>query len=402
MASREPGVADSAHREWARTVLAVLRGAPAPATALDRAAEEELAARAAGGDADAAVALALGPALAALPGRVEAALAAEGAPVILADGSRLSLDDAERLLERKEERRAHKPLRASVDDAWSSFHQFTTYRIGAEGEGRRVLEAFLADTVALRDAARGALGTLGGEAPEDPPALARALDLPDAEGTFAEGSTLALLRAARDAARPCRKVTRLRGPRAMAGAAVDDGDAATFLEPPRIARFDRHMRTLEAGAVALAAGRGLRGAETAGLAMALGLAAAPARRACGVGRATAERAARVAVAAGLLRARALAAAALLDDLDGARDALAPALGGDPGAALTATLAAPPWTPESPEARALALVRAPAWALSLRDAHDELFALSPAAWSAAAEQEPDGDADGWLRWAADHL
>ena len=387
------GAIDDAERAYARAVRALLQGRapPAPADALPGPADAALDERAASDDDDDALVLRARRQLAALPERVRRAVDAEAAPVLLADGSRLTLDQAERLLANKEERAAHRTLRALVDASVSPFRQFEIHRSDARHAATTTataLEAFLVDTRGLRDAALDALGTVGGECPTDAPSIARALDLPDGDGAFGEATLLALLAAARHAARPARKVSRVRAPRAMSGAVFDDGDDVRFAHPPAIARYRRFARTLTAGVHALVVARGptpaRRSGDDAALAGALHLgllAAGATRRVTAASRAHGDRIARVAVATGLLCVRAQVRLALSAEPDEAREGLVDALGVDPGAALLAELARPAWTCfDDPCTRALSSIRAAAIALALRDTLDESYALEPATWN----------------------
>ena len=448
-------VVDDVELAYGRALRALLKGEapPTPAT-LPMAELEE---RADGGDVEAALLLRGRRALDVLPRRVERVVAAERCPVVLADGSSLSHDDAERLLDKKEERGAHRALRASIDDAWAPFFSIRQLRdhrnnalhaiapwgpamprgepkgdrsslatseiAGPSGERvppaatvRDVLARFVADTVGARDAARDALASIGGEPLDDPAALARALDLPDGDGAFSDAVTLALIGAARDAAKPAVVVGRFRAPRALAGVVVggphgvgSGGDGAHFAWPPCITRYERHARTVEAGVEALARVRGEPGDASGpsvgsfARAIALGASAAPLRRALGYSRSATERAARVAAAVELLRARVDARLALVVDED-VRDALADAWGSDPGVALPAQKTQPPWTAwEDRVAVALARIDAARSALALRDTFDEMFVSRREAWLEEIPADENADrAAAWRQWVGELL
>lgn len=414
---------ESPRSALARSLLALLRGeapvALAPAAGPND--ERELDERATAGDRSAIARRRARAFQAALPGRVARALELEATAVVLADGSSLSLDDAERLLARKEERSAHLPLRRSLDAARRpvvhqllQFEGYGSDELVGDPATKAALTAFLTTSRSLRDAAREALATLGGEPLEGPAALTRALDLPDASGAFGEAATTQLLAVARDAARPVQRVGRFRAPRLLSGTALvidvsalsgsSGGREARFAQPPVILRHQRHARTLDAGCRALAAATA--GATAAvsddllGRAMALGLASAPSRRAYGATRGDADRAARVGAACLVLEARAQAALALLARpeadagavVDAAREALIDAWGCDPGVALVEERLLGPWTfadvPDNPDDDDLAADPAagtPSWlaaagaAVALRDAFDESFPQRTDAW-----------------------
>ena len=367
----------------ARALLAALKGEPPEKPAGDRAALEE---RADSGDEAARGELRARAFIEDLPGRVRAAVDADRARVLLADGSSLALDEAERLLARKEERAAHGPLRDAVDDALASFRRLTNHRIEITTDRANLL-AFVSDTRDLRDAALPALASLGGEAPLHPHALARALDLPDVGGAFGDAAPAGLLHAAREAAEPARRVARFRAPRLLAGTVVDDADTVRFAYPALL-RFDRHARTVAAGAEALACGAGRT--RLSGAAMALGLLATPVRRALGMGRADAERVGRIAAATAILHVRMRACLAVADG--DPRDALAEALGGDPGPVHAAA-----WTLDDAGA-ALRAVQSAALACALRDAFDEVFPLTRDAWRAPLDEVPTHPSAAWAAWA----
>lgn len=341
----------------------------------------------------------------ALPQRVRLALAAEQCNVTLVDGSQLSLLEAERILALKEERRAHRPLRASIDDALAPFRYFQHYK--TESTTRSVLKTFLLDTMALAVVAAEALAVLGGEPIEDAASLARALDLPEPHGLYGEEQTHALLTAARDAARPPLPVARFRAPRAMAGLALGApaGQALRFAWPSSLQRFDRHARTLEACCTALAWAHNSEGGRVA----ALTLAGSPCRRALGTQRGAAERAGRICVATAVLRVRAAAALACADSAEEARELLADAIGLDPGEALLFSLSTRPWLHGDGATDALAWLSAPAHILAMRDLYDDTWPLRTEAWHALAslekerEQKPsEGFATAWLAWAGEWL
>jgi hypothetical protein len=388
-------------------VLSLLRGVePAPPSLPPRRALEE---RAGDGDVEALPLLRAHSFFESLPTRIERALGLERAPVLLADGSTLSLDEAERLLAKKEERRAHPALRGRLDATLASFRQFhidgTSASLGeARRERARACVLFLDDTAALRDAALEVLATLGGEPPEGPAALARALDLPDVSGAFGEAATSALVAAAREAPAPAHRVSRFRAPRQLAGVALAGQDAGGervwhLAQPPLVLRFDRHRRTVAAAAVALS------GSRRHAPAFALGLLSAPPRRALGAARSDAERAARIGAATTILHARALAALASLG-VDGglgerqpareaAREAAIRALGSDPGPALLEEKLTRAWTlaEDDPLALAAAWLEAGARAEALRERFDEAFPLRRDAWRQVGPVE-DGEDDGW--------
>jgi hypothetical protein len=354
---------------YAHTIRALLQGRPPPPLLTERERDE----RTERGDAAALRADAL---CAALPARIDRALAAERVDVVLRDGSTLSLDDAERLLANKEDRRAHRPLRASIDDALRPHRQFRDYQIDAD-EARVLLERFLVLSQGLRDAALEALAALGDERPEDAASLCRALDLPDGHGAFGEAVTTHLLGRARDAAG--RNVARVRAPRDLAGAVLIDAFAF-----PKHARFRRHQLTLEAGAIAIA------GARSVGLAFALGLQHPSARRALALGRTVDERAARVACACAILQCRIDASLALAHNDDELRDLLSQALAADLGRDLTP----PGWASESPAALAIDRIKCAAAVIALRDAFDEHYALVDEAWREPLPA-PDDDVTRWV-------
>lgn len=370
----------------------------------------ELQEQATAGDPSALFALRVLARLEALPARVRSALERERIDVVLADGSSMPLDDTERVLAMKEERRAHRALRTSLDEALAPFLHFTFHQIDDLAAPRRSdLQAFLAATRPLRDAAREALAVLGGEPLEDAASLARALDLPDDEGLYGEEQTRALVTAARDAARPPLPVTRFRAPRALAGLALDapqPQSAAGFAWPPGLRRFDRHARTVEAGCTALAWAHG----SEAGRALALGLGSAPCRRAIGTDRHDAERVGRIGAAVAVLRARGAVALASVVDAQEARDALADALGVDPGATLLSELATAPWVSLEDLGDAAAWMAAPARLLQLREAFDETWPLRTEAWHelAALEEATPAEppaaeaAKAWFAWASESL
>lgn len=394
----------------ARSLLALLRG-EAPVALAPPArphGERELEERAAAGEPSAVAGLRARAFQAALPGRVALALELEATAVVLADGSSLSLDDAERLLARKEERHAHLPLRRSLDEAQRpvvrQLLQFEGYGSNdASAPGTTpALTAFLTTSRSLRDAAREALATLGGEPLEGPAALARALDLPDASGAFGEAATTQLLAVARDAARPVHRVGRFRAPRLLSGTTLvvdvtelsgpSGGRETRFAQPPLILRHQRHARTLDAGCRALAAATATASDDVLGRAMALGLASGPGRRAHGATRGDADRAARVGAACLVLEARAQAALALVARREGdasavvddAREALIDAWGSDPGAALVEERLLPPWTfADEPTTAAPSWLAAAAAAVALRDAFDESFPQRTDAWREGA-------------------
>ncbi len=354
-----------------RAVLAALKGAaPEPLPTAPRPALEE---QADAGDPTAQRTLALLRRLDDVPRRVRRTLAIEGLEVVVADGSKLPLDEAERVLANKEDRRVHAALRRSIDEALAPFRQF--HRYGSDTVTRAAAKPFLVDTAALRDAAREALGSLGGAPLEDALSLAWALDLPDAQGAFGDDATRALVTALRDAVRT--PPAAFRAPRAMAGAALD----GRYAWPSGLRRADRHVRTLEAAGTAAAWAHGA--GAVVGMAAALALSSAPIRQAAGMDRRSAERAARICAATVVLRARAgIAIAALAEDAheDEAREALIDALGIDPGRALLVQLAAPSWASVDDETPCT-LLHAPAYALALRDAFDETWVLRVETWDA---------------------
>lgn len=386
-----------------RAVLAALKGAaPEPLPTPPRAALEE---QADAGDPTAQRTLALLRRLDDVPRRVRRTLAIEAADVVVADGSQLPLDEAERLLANREDRRVHAALRGSVDEALGPFRQF--HRYGSDAATGAAAKVFLRDTAALRDAAREALGSLGGAPLEDSLSLAWALDLPDAQGAFGDDATRALVTALRDAVRA--PPAAFRAPRAMAGAALD----GRYAWPAGLRRADRHLRTLEAAGTALAWGQGA-GADV-GMAAALALSSAPIRQAAGTDRRGAERSARICAASVVLRARACIAIATLGEdahEDEAREAVIDALGIDPGRALLAQLAAPSWASVDDETPR-AFLRAPAYALALRDAFDETWVLRGETWDAIehgdvvrslVEEKSDANvwATAWRTWAGEWL
>lgn len=417
---------ESAARIVDRALLSLLRGAAPPILSF-AVPERELEERADAGDAEARVLLRARAHLAELPSRVTQALELERAPVVLADGSSLSLDDAERLLARKEERQAHVALRGSIAQALRPFRAGHAIRhFHARGnDGLSPFRAFLSSTSSLRDAAREALTTLGGEALDRPTSLARALDLPDDTGAFGEASTTSLLATARDACRPAHRVGRFRAPRLLAGVVLTLGPdrerEVRFAQPSVVLRFDRHMRTLDAGCRALCGGD-----DVLARGMALGLSSSFVRRSLGASRADAERAGRIGSAVALLEARARAALAVLGaeawNSDGAREALIDAWGADPGPDLVDDRLRPAWTLREEAQRdeeiddvvaaARAFLDGFSAALALRDAFDETFPLRPEAWRegasvvASARPQPvartsDGERnnDNARRWTA---
>lgn len=440
-------------RTIARRILTVLRGqeppafeaeedphsAGAPLPSRPQASVDELLAEAAAGSARAAQALRTRALLAALPERLGRALAFERCQVALADGSALPLDDAERLLAQKELGAPHLALRGLLDDACAHFQQFHFYRsvgaFGAFGVGagadralpRRqtlVLEEVLAGTAGLRDAALEALGSLAG-APlggRAGAALARGLDLPDDTGGFGAVLTLALLRAAREAAQPTGVVARFAAPRQLAGVVLDDGDAVRFAHPPVLERWRRHQLTVQAGAEALvrACLGGTRAdrasaATALGRAFSLGLLGTSTRRRLGASRSDAERAARVAACTLVLELRARAALALAADLDDApsdrdrlgvaREVLTKAWGTEPASSTAAELLTPSWTRAEPiratvAAEALCGLDAVQAALTLRDRFDEGYALRAESWSPDVRAELLGALEGTHQEADD--
>jgi hypothetical protein len=404
---------DDAERAYARAVRALLRGeAPDPLPGLLGARNAELEERSTAGDIDARFALAVQASVAALPERVARAVAAESAAVVLADGSSLSLDDAERQLARKEERRAHPALRTGIDRALDPFAAASSALVQYflsdrnEDEARRAaLTTFLHSTHPLRDAARDALAALGGEPLETPAALARALDLVDVDGAFAESTCLALVAGARDAARPSKRIARLRAPRAMAGAVFAD-DEVRFAHPSGIARWSRFHATVMAGVAAICAAddvgrsRSAPASSPAAIAGAVtaSLVDAASRRRMGAQKAVAERAARIHAATSVLAARANAALALAANPTSgeptasveARERLVDALGSDPGPALTSSLLGAPWVVVvDPVENALAKIDGPCLVLAMRDRFDETFALEPATWASLRDGELSG-------------
>lgn len=381
---REAAVEDQAHQAIAKTLLALLRGeepvsweqlftAPTPAALVERSSS---------GDRAAQFLLRTRDMLRELPERVGRALSLEVAPVALPDGSSLALDQAERLLANKEARASHRPLRESISATLDRFREFTIH--GSEGADQE-LQLWLRQTIPLRDAAREALATLGGEELHHAWSLARALDLPDEHGAFGENGTLALVSAARDAAAPGHRVSRFRSPRQLSGvcALLDEGGAriARFAQP-MLLRFERHHQTVVAACGAFCPISVDDESRTLlGRAMAMGALSCPTRRALGEGRAAAERSGRIAAAVLLLRMRGQAAIGALADVGGARDALVEAYGCDPGREVTIGHLAQSWTrvQSTPAASARACLGSVELSIRLRDAYDENYVLRREAW-----------------------
>jgi hypothetical protein len=298
---------------------------------------------------------------------VARALAREEVRVSLEDGTALSLDDAERLLARKEERRAHRPLRGRIDVALRPVRYFVEY------ESDALWQEFLTGTRALAEAATETLATLAGEGLEDAAALGRALDLP--EPWCDARAALQLVAGARDAAGSAARAVRV--PRALAGAVFAEDRRFGVVEP--VFRHDRFARVVRGGMCAVD-GVGAR-AEAAGLA---------ALAEAGKG----DRPRRLAAVTGLLRARGLAA--LVVGGAGWRDALAETFHVDPTAALRELVDAPLCDTAAIRARARAAIEAAAAALVLRDAFDERFFVRPEAWhlKLPALAEP---VSAWSEW-----
>jgi hypothetical protein len=385
--------------------------------------DERVRGRARDGDAEAQALVAWAAAEAAWADRVARALARERVTVTLADGSGLSLDDAEKLLAKKEEERAHVALRDSIERAVSPFRHFSDHRSGGTDE-KVDRAAWLSATRPARDAALELLGTLGHEEPRSPRALCRALDLPSASGAFSEAAALALLVPIREAAGPSlvRGVKRTRVPRALAGIALENLPEARFGTCTPTLRFQRHARSLLGAATAIAAALHdfpnesghIRGAPARAAGTAVGLAAlgAATRRAVlGESRTDADRHARIAGACAVLELRAAVALAAEAEagsdgrggderVDRAREALIDAWGGDPGRGevLERLDAAEPdaaW-------RAAAAIL-----VCLRDDHDEGLAVRPDAWRALREDTNARASDeqaraAWVRLAEESL
>jgi hypothetical protein len=389
-------------------LLARLKGELPPALTSD---EARARARAAEGDPAAQALVTALDTEARMAARVGRALARERCQVILADGSHLTLDHAETQLLKKEETRAHPQLRRSVDESLSPFRHFDDHRSGGSSpipDPGADADTFLTLTQPAMEAARSVLGTVGGEELASPASLARGLDLPSESGGFSEAAAVGLLVAAREAAGPAllRTTRRVRVPRALAGIALVNLPEPRFGTPAHVLRYDRHARSVIGGLQALVAAAGAAADESFGMAhgiaRGIGVFGAPVRKsALGEARSAAERHGRIAAACCLLQARlqvALwrAAARTPGDRDGLREAVAAALGGDPGLGEALD-----------RAEDFTVAGARAWRgaaqvfLQERDAHDETFPLQLSCWREPAPAGPsEADAAAWLQLAAE--
>lgn len=362
-------------------LLATLRGARAP--------EEpgrELRARAADGDASAREELAVREAAIGGAALAIRALARDRAAVTLDDGSVLSLHEAQRLLARKEEHRAHRPLRRAIDGALVSVRHFYDDRYdGPAGDA----DAFLRGSDDLARAALATLQALAGGELVDEHDLARALDLP-LECWTVDGA-LAVVSALRGAARAALRSVRV--PSALHGWVV-------LVEGPRLgvgaspARFDSFAALVRGGCRAVGAAVGTAGAEG----HALGALSPAVLRAVGLSRADAERTARLAACARLLAAR-ITAARLLWPWSEALERAVP-LRVRPSPALRELLDVRAVGGDA--ASAVEELDAAAVAVAMREAYDEAFALQPEAWRGEGPGPGRDRLAGWLAWVGPWL
>lgn len=336
--------------------------------------------------------------------RLARALLFERARIELSDGTTLTLDEAEQALARKEEARSHAPLRRLVDEECVKTLRFDEFRIDNREPIVSFAEEFLRGTLAARDAARDMLTAVADEPLDRPSALARALDLPDPTGGFAENSTRALAAAAREAVgTTVRAIRRIRTPRRFVGVVLEKAESVLLGTSTTVLRLDRHVRSVFGAtrSVLLAQETAGRSGLWADGGMALGLMGCEVRRvvlACP--RSGAERAERAVRASSLLEAR--AAAALLVNHAGAdtpredadREAIQTAIGSDTGLVFLRERL------EGLRAGDVTVAMGAAAAyLQLRDGFDERFALRGPAWRMAAELPMPSAASAADAWTA---
>ena len=368
-----------------RALLGVLRGEAAPEPPSDT-----LRARARDGDEQAIDALRAYQQAMAGARLAELAVRYEAVQVAFDDGTVLSLDDGERALASKEERRPHRALRAALDRALDPIRQLYCYG-NERARDAAASAAFLAETDDLGRAALEALEVLGGSDVDDDAALARALDLPCPE--LQRPQALALNGVARAAAAVSVRTVRM--PRALTGVVLL-GDGVRLGVFDGLGRAHRFFRMVRGGYQALACA--VSAAPVFGAAMALGALLPPALRGGGLARGDAERCARLGVAREVLAARVGVARALF----GWPEALERAI----PRPLRPTLALRELLDEHWEGSVGSdsdvLVGAAAVAVALRDAHDEAFAISAAAWRDPVSSTADNPAAAWRRWATPWL
>ncbi len=384
---------DAALQLWRdEAVLQRLRGALPAAPVEVRAAQD----RAADGDPQAARVCLHLEAEVLFADVVARALAFEGCTIALPDGSSLSLDDAERLLVRREARATH-VLRHAVSAAMRPFLPQQPRHSGGDDA---TSAAFLLTTRAARDEAIAVLSSLGRVRIDGPLALARALDLANEDGAFAEASTLALLQAARQAAarhlkRPMKRII---VPRLCTGLALTETPEVRFGSAALTLRFARHADTLHAGLRAIAASAS---SPVAADALRLGLLSARTRRQVLQESASSARDnARLACAVLLLRARASAG---IDGVvrrgdhgqpDACREALADAFGLDPGVDVMLQTFLQFHVYQSDERNAARN------AIALRERYDEAFVLNERMWSEPDTTVQSDAGSAWAQWLAE--